>query len=127
VVPEEEPASLVLAFAADMYWDRDDVWVRLADDKHGADITAVAGLYVEETRKRHDYVLTKTDFGNPAGALLGIISAAYNLGAICALPFVPWLNDTFGRRWAIFSGSWIMVTGALIQAFSINGTYFPSS
>jgi len=69
------------------------------------------------------YLLMRIDFGHPAGALLGIISAAYNLGAICALPFVPWLNDTFGRRWAIFSGSWIMVVGALIQAFSINGRH----
>ncbi|KAF2271335.1 hexose transporter-like protein [Westerdykella ornata] len=57
-------------------------------------------------------------FNHPTGALKGIISAAYNLGAICALPFVPMLNDTFGRRWAIFIGSWIMVFGACLQAFS---------
>lgn len=61
------------------------------------------------------------DFGHPKGALLGIISAAYNLGAVCALPLVPYVNDTFGRRWAIFLGSWIMVIGSLIQALSING------
>lgn len=72
-------------------------------------------------RKNMHFLLIVTDFNNPAGALLGIISAAYNLGAICALPFVPWLNDTFGRRWAIFLGSWVMVFGALIQAFSTNG------
>jgi MFS family permease len=66
--------------------------------------------------------LTSVDFNDPKGPLLGIISAAYNLGAICALPFVPWVNDTFGRRWAIFLGSWVMVFGAFIQAFSINGT-----
>lgn len=69
--------------------------------------------------------LTRLDFNYPNGPLLGIISAAYNLGAICALPFVPWLNDTFGRRWAIFLGSWVMVIGALIQAFAINGSLFP--
>ncbi|KAF2729713.1 hexose transporter-like protein [Polyplosphaeria fusca] len=57
-------------------------------------------------------------FDHPAGSLLGIISAAYNLGAICALPFVPFVNDTFGRRIAIFFGSWVMVVGAFIQAFS---------
>jgi MFS family permease len=60
-------------------------------------------------------------FHHPSGALKGIISAAYNLGAICALPFVPMLNDTYGRRWAIFVGSWIMVFGAFLQAFANGG------
>lgn len=59
-------------------------------------------------------------FNHPRGALLGIISAAYNLGAVCALPVVPYVNDTFGRRWAIFIGSWIMVVGSLVQALSIS-------
>ncbi|KAF1993458.1 hexose transporter-like protein [Amniculicola lignicola CBS 123094] len=57
-------------------------------------------------------------FHKPKGSLLGIISAAYNLGAICALPFVPFVNDRFGRRVAIFFGSWIMVFGSLLQAFA---------
>jgi MFS family permease len=61
------------------------------------------------------------DFDQPQGALLGIMSSAYNLGAICALPLVPYVNDRFGRRWAIFLGSWIMVIGSVIQAFSISG------
>ncbi|KAJ4377730.1 hypothetical protein N0V83_000560 [Neocucurbitaria cava] len=59
-------------------------------------------------------------FNHPKGALLGIISAAYNLGAICALPIVPYVNDKYGRRWSIFIGSWIMVVGSLIQALSVN-------
>ncbi|KAH8722987.1 hexose transporter-like protein [Phaeosphaeriaceae sp. PMI808] len=59
-------------------------------------------------------------FNKPEGALLGIISAAYNLGAIIALPLVPYVNDYFGRRWSIFVGSWIMVVGSLVQALSIN-------
>lgn len=57
-------------------------------------------------------------FHTPQGSLLGIISAAYNLGAICALPLVPIVNDKFGRRIAIFLGSWIMVLGSFIQAFA---------
>jgi MFS family permease len=61
------------------------------------------------------------DFNNPKGALLGIISASYNLGAILALPLVPYVNDRFGRRWSIFLGSWIMVIGSLIQGLSISG------
>jgi MFS family permease len=60
----------------------------------------------------------RTDFGEPSGSLLGIIGAAYSLGAICSLPFVPIVNDRFGRRWAIFFGSWVMVFGSLLQGFS---------
>jgi MFS family permease len=60
-------------------------------------------------------------FGNPQGSVKGIISAAYSLGAILSLPFVGIVNDKFGRRWSIFGGSVIMIIGALIQGFSVNG------
>lgn len=59
-------------------------------------------------------------FDHPSGALSGIIAAIYSLGAICSLPFVPMINDNYGRRWAIFGGSWCMVIGAIIQGCSIN-------
>ncbi|KAK4165492.1 general substrate transporter [Cladorrhinum sp. PSN259] len=62
----------------------------------------------------------KEYFGQPQGALKGIIAAAYSLGAILSLPFIPKVNDRFGRRWSIFGGSCIMVTGALIQGFSVH-------
>lgn len=61
------------------------------------------------------------DFHNPQGSLKGIIAAAYPLGAILSLPFIPVVNDKFGRRWSIFAGSAIMVTASLIQGFTING------
>ncbi|KAK2730286.1 MFS sugar transporter [Colletotrichum kahawae] len=60
----------------------------------------------------------KDYFGNPEGSLKGIIAAAYSLGAILSLPFIPVVNDKFGRRWSIFGGSCIMILGALIQGFS---------
>lgn len=76
------------------------------------------------------------DFGSPTGnikngvpeyaidpALKGFLGAAYSLGAICALPFIPWVNQRFGRRWTIFIGSIISLIGALIQGFSNGGTY----
>lgn len=81
----------------------------------------MAEVYVHWLLLVEPDVLTVTDFNKPQGSLLGIISAAYNLGAICALPFVPYVNDTFGRRWAIFFGSWIMVLGSFIQAFATGG------
>uniref|UniRef100_A0A093UZQ6 Lactose permease n=1 Tax=Talaromyces marneffei PM1 TaxID=1077442 RepID=A0A093UZQ6_TALMA len=70
-------------------------------------------------------------FGSPTGnikngipeyaidpSLKGFLGAAYSLGAICALPFIPWVNQRFGRRWTIFIGSMISLVGALIQGFS---------
>lgn len=70
---------------------------------------------------RNTTLTDDVDFNHPQGAILGIMSSAYNLGAICALPLVPYVNDRFGRRWAIFLGSWIMVVGSVVQAFSISG------
>ena len=65
------------------------------------------------------------DFDNPQGSLKGIIAAAYSLGAILSLPFIPIVNRKFGRRWSIFGGSIIMCIGALIQGFSQNGEPIP--
>ncbi|KAK4223358.1 putative sugar transporter [Podospora fimiseda] len=62
----------------------------------------------------------KKYFDYPDGALKGIIAAAYSLGAILSLPFIPIINDKFGRRWSIFGGSCVMVIGALIQGFSVH-------
>lgn len=62
-----------------------------------------------------------SDFNDPQGSLKGIIAAAYGLGAILSLPFVPIVNEKFGRRWAIMGGSIIMCIGAIIQGFAQNG------
>ncbi|OJD36585.1 mfs sugar transporter [Diplodia corticola] len=60
----------------------------------------------------------KEYFNYPTGSLKGIIAAIYSLGAICALPFIPLVNDRYGRRWCIFFGSSIMIVGAFLQGFS---------
>ncbi|KAL2846430.1 general substrate transporter [Aspergillus pseudoustus] len=66
-----------------------------------------------------------TDDGLPEykipSELKGFLGAAYSLGAILSLPFVPWLNQRFGRRWTIMFGSWVSLLGAILQGFS-NGT-----
>lgn len=59
-------------------------------------------------------------FNSPRSALLGLISAMYSLGAILALPFVPFVTDNLGRRMAIVFGSILMILGALLQGFSKN-------
>ncbi|KAJ4410773.1 hypothetical protein N0V91_001701 [Didymella pomorum] len=50
--------------------------------------------------------------------MLGFISSCYQLGSILAVPFAPWLNQKFGRRWSILIGSLFMVVGALLQGFA---------
>ncbi|KAK0669796.1 general substrate transporter [Cercophora samala] len=62
----------------------------------------------------------KKYFNDPQGALKGIIAAAYSLGAILSLPFIPVINDKFGRRWSIFGGSVVMVIGAIVQGVSVH-------
>jgi len=61
-----------------------------------------------------------------AGQLLGIISAAYNLGAILAVPVVPWVAHRYGRRWSIFLGSAFQCGGAILQCFSQHGMVVPN-
>ncbi|KAL2861239.1 putative MFS sugar transporter [Aspergillus lucknowensis] len=63
-----------------------------------------------------------TDDGLPeyviASELKGFLSAAYSLGAVLALPFVPWVNQSVGRRWTIMIGSLISLLGAFLQGFA---------
>lgn len=63
-------------------------------------------------------------FHNPQGSLKGIIAAAYSLGAILSLPFIPMVDNRVGRRGSILVGSTIMVLGAIIQGFSTNVTMY---
>jgi len=65
-----------------------------------------------------------TDFHNPQGSLKGIIAAAYSLGAILSLPFIPMVDNRVGRRGSIMVGSAIMVLGAIIQGFATNVTMY---
>ncbi|KAK0122208.1 hypothetical protein ONS95_010464 [Cadophora gregata] len=66
----------------------------------------------------HSVDATGKDVWAIAGPLLGMISASYNLGAIFAVPVVPWVAQKVGRRWSIFIGSVFQCVGAVIQGFS---------
>lgn len=59
-------------------------------------------------------------FDNPQGAILGIITAAFSLGSVAAIPFVPWVNDRFGRKMSIKFGSFLIIIGAIVQTAAIN-------
>jgi len=59
-------------------------------------------------------------FNHPDGSILGILSAAYSLGTVLALPFVPFVTDRLGRKLPIVIGSIIMVIGAILQTATQN-------
>lgn len=54
------------------------------------------------------------------------MSSMYSLGAICALPLVPIVNDRFGRRFAVLFGSLLMILGAALQASAVNCRNIPA-
>ncbi|KAK0207086.1 general substrate transporter [Desarmillaria ectypa] len=68
-----------------------------------------------------------TFYHSPRSTLLGLMSAIYSLGAIVVLPFVPYITDHLGRRWAIVFGSILMIIGAALQTASHNFAMFVCS
>ncbi len=63
------------------------------------------------------------DFNSPTGALLGVMTAAFSIGAVIAVPFVPYVNDRFGRKACVVLGSAIISVGAILQTAAVNSTY----
>lgn len=59
-------------------------------------------------------------FGAPKGSTLGLFNAAYPMGGICAIPFISYVSDTFGRRSGIGLGASVCVVGASLQAAAQN-------
>ncbi|TPX09631.1 uncharacterized protein E0L32_009104 [Thyridium curvatum] len=66
----------------------------------------------------------KDYFGHPSGGYQGILASSLPLGSVIGLPFIPYVNDGYGRRWCIMFGSVLMVIGSLIQGLSINGPMY---
>lgn len=66
------------------------------------------------------FIHVLTVYHSPRSAMLGLMSAMYSLGAIAALPIVPFVTDTLGRRRAIIFGSILMIIGAVLQTASQN-------
>jgi MFS family permease len=62
-----------------------------------------------------------TAIDNPDGNKLGIISAAYSLGALIGVVPAPWVADKYGRRAAIACGAMIIIAGAMVQTFTTGG------
>jgi MFS family permease len=73
--------------------------------------------YIDFGKAAGDFVDGRPEYAIEAN-LKGFLGAAYSLGAILSLPFVPYLNQRVGRRWTIMFGSCVSLIGALIQGFS---------
>ncbi|XXH01800.1 beta-glucosidase [Hypoxylon texense] len=62
----------------------------------------------------------KQFFGNPEGAILGMMNAVYPLGKVVALFLVTYISDRYGRKLPIFVGLVCCVAFAIMQALSQN-------
>jgi MFS family permease len=58
--------------------------------------------------------------GTNKGMWAGLISAMYQIGGVCALPFVGPAIDTWGRRAGMFIGSVLIILGAVITGTTIH-------
>lgn len=63
-------------------------------------------------------------FGKPEGANLALYNAIQNIGSLAAVPFAPFVSDTFGRRVGIILGCMIMFLATGLQAGAQNNGMF---
>lgn len=63
-------------------------------------------------------------FGNPTGALLGLVNAAQSIGSVISLPLVGWFSDKYGRKPVLLSGIIMILAATAIQASSVNLAMF---
>ncbi|KAJ9629501.1 hypothetical protein H2203_001875 [Taxawa tesnikishii (nom. ined.)] len=57
--------------------------------------------------------------GQNNGIWAGLVSAMYQIGGVCALPFVGPAIDTWGRRVGMFIGAFLIVMGTIITGTTI--------
>lgn len=51
------------------------------------------------------------------------MTAAFSIGAACAVPLVPYVNDRWGRKPCIVIGSVIIAIGAILQTASVDSMF----
>lgn len=64
------------------------------------------------------------DFDNPSGVRLGLMSTMQIIGAIVALPIIPFVADRYGRRLPVFVGSLFALLGTALQTAATNFDMF---
>ncbi|RMY45412.1 hypothetical protein D0864_15445 [Hortaea werneckii] len=55
-------------------------------------------------------------FGNPQGAMLGLVNAAQSIGSVLALPMVGSFSDRYGRKLVLLAGIIGVIVATIIQA-----------
>ena len=60
--------------------------------------------------------------GSADGTWQSLIGSIYQIGTLCALPFVGLFVDNFGRRIGMFSGACIIVLGVIINGTTVFNT-----
>jgi len=58
--------------------------------------------------------------GEDKGIWAGLISSMYQIGGVCALPFVGPAIDQWGRRPGMFIGSVLIIVGTIVQGLTIH-------
>ncbi|KAK6953079.1 hypothetical protein Daesc_005379 [Daldinia eschscholtzii] len=66
----------------------------------------------------------KTFFGNPEGAILGMMNAVYPMGKVVALFLVTYISDRFGRKLPCFIGLVACIGFAIMQGLAQNLSTF---
>ncbi|KAI1253664.1 hypothetical protein MGN70_004056 [Eutypa lata] len=57
-------------------------------------------------------------FGQPDGALLGLMNAVYPLGKVVALLCLPYITDRWGRRWPLLFGLVTCICFSILQGLA---------
>ena len=57
--------------------------------------------------------------GSNKGIWAGLVSAMYQIGSVCALPFVGPAIDTWGRRVGMFIGSMFIIIGTIVSGLTL--------
>ena len=63
-------------------------------------------------------------FRRPTGPILGLFYAAYPLGGVIGVFFIPTVSDRWGRRYGLAFGAFVTVLGGILQATSANIAMF---
>src|SRR5450756_2457659 len=66
----------------------------------------------------------RTYFGTPKGAVLGLFNAAYPLGGVVGVFFIPSVSDRWGRKVGLAVGAAISVLGGVLQASAVSLAMF---
>jgi len=80
---------------------------------NGFDGSLFGGLTANKTFLAHFH-------GENNGIWAGLVSAMYQIGGVCALPFVGPAIDTWGRKPGMFIGSILIICGAVVTGTTIS-------